>query len=112
SAMRWLGVRSYSIYLWHWPAISLLYFAVQHWPSPVQLAFAMIATLFLADISYRWIEQPVRQRWVSWSHARQITNFAALGAAMCSIGGALYFAQGLPQRFTSAGREAWTSASD
>lgn len=100
--MQWLGARSYSIYLWHWPVISLLYHALQHWPSPAQLVLAVAATLLLSETSYRWVEQPVRKRWAGRSGRRQAVSFVALGVSVCAVGYGLYLAHGLPQRFTSA----------
>jgi peptidoglycan/LPS O-acetylase OafA/YrhL len=59
----WLGLRSYSFYLWHWPILMLTRPGVDvpmHGPLLVILQLA--ATLALADLSYRYVEQPFRQR--------------------------------------------------
>ena len=54
----WVGDRSYSWYLWHWPFIV---FAALIWPrSPVAIAVAGALSLLPAMASYRWVEQPVR----------------------------------------------------
>lgn len=59
-AMVWIGDRSYSIYLWHWPVIV---FARLNWsPSVPVLVVAATASLIPAYASYRWVEQPVRTR--------------------------------------------------
>lgn len=59
--VRWLGVRSYSIYLWHWPVFMLtrpqLDLALTGWPL---LALRLIITLLLAELSFRYVEMPVR----------------------------------------------------
>jgi peptidoglycan/LPS O-acetylase OafA/YrhL/lysophospholipase L1-like esterase len=59
--LRWVGQRSYGIYLWHWPVMALsrpgLDLAWSRWLLvPLQIALAV----GLAAISYRWVEQPVR----------------------------------------------------
>lgn len=57
---QWLGDRSYSLYLWHWPLIVALYFAnlenEWHWVIP---AFAL--SILLAHLSYQFVETPTRQ---------------------------------------------------
>ncbi len=57
----WIGVRSYSIYLWHWPIFIFtrpeLDVPLSGWP----LFFLRLGlTLIAAELSYRFIEQPVR----------------------------------------------------
>jgi peptidoglycan/LPS O-acetylase OafA/YrhL len=64
--MRWLGLRSYSFYLWHWPVLELTRPGIDvplH--GPVLFALQLGATLALADLSYRYVEQPFR-RSTSW----------------------------------------------
>jgi peptidoglycan/LPS O-acetylase OafA/YrhL len=59
----WLGLRSYSFYLWHWPILMLTRPDIDvplHGPFLVILQLG--ATLAAADISYRYVEQPFRQR--------------------------------------------------
>jgi peptidoglycan/LPS O-acetylase OafA/YrhL len=66
----YLGVRSYSIYLWHWPVFALTRPGVDiHWgPVPVFILRVAI-TLVLADLSFRLVEAPIRSgaigRWTA-----------------------------------------------
>ncbi|MFB6365969.1 acyltransferase family protein [Paenibacillus elgii] len=60
--LRWLGVRSYGIYLWHYPAIVLTS------PAPggdsislVRAALQLTATIGLAALSWKFIEEPIRR---------------------------------------------------
>lgn len=56
----WVGDRSYSWYLWHWPVIV---FARALWPGRSWvLVVAALASLLPALASYRWVEQPIRHR--------------------------------------------------
>jgi peptidoglycan/LPS O-acetylase OafA/YrhL len=60
--MRWVGQRSYSIYLWHWPVFMVtrpqLDVPIEGVPLLV-LRFAV--TIVLADLSYRFVETPIRR---------------------------------------------------
>lgn len=59
--LRWVGSRSYSIYLWHWPVFMLTRpgFDLDLPALPVRVG-QVIVTFGLAELSYRWIESPVR----------------------------------------------------
>jgi peptidoglycan/LPS O-acetylase OafA/YrhL len=57
---QWLGSRSYSVYLWHWPlVVGLVYLG--HFSAPAWLAAGLLLTLVLGELSYRWVELPTRQ---------------------------------------------------
>ncbi|MET0684856.1 MAG: acyltransferase family protein [Solirubrobacteraceae bacterium] len=59
--LRWIGARSYGIYLWHWPVMALTRPGIDvQWPLPLLLAFQIGLTVALAAVSYRWLEQPFR----------------------------------------------------
>jgi peptidoglycan/LPS O-acetylase OafA/YrhL len=54
----WIGDRSYSWYLWHWP---LMVFAAAMWPRHHWVvALAALASLVPACLSYRYVETPIR----------------------------------------------------
>ncbi|KQV26142.1 acyltransferase family protein [Yonghaparkia sp. Root332] len=63
---RWIGERSYGLYLWHWPIIVLMGSAL---PAVERAgtggwmlgAVALAASVALTAASYRWLEQPVRR---------------------------------------------------
>ncbi|WP_409483659.1 acyltransferase family protein [Arsenicicoccus dermatophilus] len=57
---QWLGDISYSIYLWHWPLIVLVPFAVHRdLDNPLRLAVAAL-TVALAHVWWRWVEDATR----------------------------------------------------
>ena len=60
--LRWIGERSYAIYLWHWPVlIALEWEQGIAYASPGLLAAGGAITLVLAAVSYEWIERPARE---------------------------------------------------
>ncbi len=84
AASTWIGDRSYSWYLWHWPVIVLGESALLHrtdltldWPVATGLA---LVALVPAAASHRWVEQPVRtsERLVASPRA----TFAGVGSAV------------------------------
>ena len=57
-SMRWIGDRSYGIYLWHWP---LIVFADAMWPGRRWLLVAAaLVSVGPAMLSYRFVENPIR----------------------------------------------------
>ena len=56
----WVGVRSYAIYLWHEPIIVLTSPVSSRAPDLVRAAAQVAATVVLAALSWRFIEQPIR----------------------------------------------------
>jgi peptidoglycan/LPS O-acetylase OafA/YrhL len=60
----WVGARSYSIYLWHWPVILLVALDNPSAPGTVShlltRLWCVLVTLALADLTYRFVEGPFR----------------------------------------------------
>jgi peptidoglycan/LPS O-acetylase OafA/YrhL len=69
--LRWIGVRSYGIYLWQWPIIVLWgpQRAGFDWPRAV---LEVGATLVVASLSWRYVEEPIRHGALGrlWRRAR------------------------------------------
>src|SRR5690242_9359291 len=58
--LRWLGVRSYGIYLWHWPVIALTVAVLGRQPGNAWLwIIEAAAAIGLAAASWKWIETPI-----------------------------------------------------
>jgi peptidoglycan/LPS O-acetylase OafA/YrhL len=60
SPIRWVGERSYSLYLWHWPVFVLLRWTLG-FESISVIMLALAATFVLASLSFRYIETPFRR---------------------------------------------------
>jgi peptidoglycan/LPS O-acetylase OafA/YrhL len=60
-ALRWIGVRSYGIYLWHWPVMMLTRPGIDvPWRGTLVILAQIALTIALAALSYRYVEMPVR----------------------------------------------------
>lgn len=65
--LRWVGERSYGLYLWHWPVLVLAVAAAQRTsvdrPFPLWIGIvALVVTVLVSELSYRFLEIPVRSR--------------------------------------------------
>jgi len=71
--LRWIGTRSYAIYLWHWPLIALFRPGAEcRWPQALCAIGHMALTFLLAEWSYQVVENPIRRRGVRiwWDELR------------------------------------------
>lgn len=59
--LKWFGDRSYGIYLWHWPIFVLMRSGIDiQWSDPVAFGVKIAIVLVVADLSYRFVEMPIR----------------------------------------------------
>ncbi len=82
--MRWVGDRSYGLYLWHWPVFLLLSASrLDVADSALSMALLDVArvavAVALAAASFRWLETPIRRR-------RRILGWRAPVAVVSSLG--------------------------
>jgi peptidoglycan/LPS O-acetylase OafA/YrhL len=59
--LRWIGVRSYGIYLWHVPILVLTTPASAHQTALWRAALQVAATFVVAGLSWHFVEQPIRR---------------------------------------------------
>lgn len=60
--MRWVGERSYGIYLWHWPLWVVAYYTLSRSLPVVAIAIIVTAlSIIVAHLSYVFIETPIRR---------------------------------------------------
>jgi peptidoglycan/LPS O-acetylase OafA/YrhL len=97
---RWVGKRSYGLYLWHWPVFVLVTSALPGWqPDGVSGwalgGIALAISVAASALSYRFIEQPIRRRgfravWrsirTSWHASVPRVTAAAAAAALVLAG--------------------------
>ena len=82
--MVWVGLLSYSLYLWHWPFFAFQkYHNLRHDLWPIQLGLVLLSIL-LAALSLRYIERPFRSRKIIPSR-RTVFNLSAAAVALMLI---------------------------
>ncbi len=81
--MRWIGTRSYAIYLWHWPIFSLTRPDLDvTLDPPALLVLRLGLTAILAEVSYRFVEAPIRGGALGRGWKRLTLNQSASGRAV------------------------------
>ena len=114
--LRWIGVRSYGIYLWHYPVIVLTSPANSREDLP-RAAVQVAVAIGLAALSWRFVEEPIRQGALSRAFAKLRsggwrTRPAGVGGLVAVVGstGVLVVAcGGLAGAFPASGNPAKTS---
>ena len=96
SPLRWIGARSYGLYLWHWPVFVLVTDAL---PTPIPLGtewilggITLTITVAFAGASYRFIEHPIHRnglratlsRWIG-TRPRSVQRTGAIGLAIALL---------------------------
>ena len=58
--LRWVGTRSYGLYLYHWPIYQIIRHIAANRLALHEFVLAMIATGIVTELSYRYVEMPIR----------------------------------------------------
>ena len=85
--LRWVGLRSYSLYLWHWPILALYRIRFGTDLSPVETVALIVASLAAAALSYALVEQPFQRRWRRSTRAWLVV-LTGIAACLTVAGGA------------------------
>jgi peptidoglycan/LPS O-acetylase OafA/YrhL len=91
---RWVGTRSYGLYLYHWPIYQMIRGVAGNKLTLGEFVFALLLTAIVTEVSYRLVETPIRLgrfsvRWRGiYAGARRGPKLAATGAiAVAAVGG-------------------------
>lgn len=78
---QWLGDRSYSLYLWHWPLYVALVF-VEMRGSPLALTAGLLLTVVAGHLSYMLVEKPTKE-W--FANKRSIPVASAIAVIVAAV---------------------------
>ena len=81
--LRWLGVISYSLYLWHWPVIVLMTRDSTGWSGRPLLVARLATMVALSCASFYLVERPLRR--ADWGALRRRVHVPAFGFAVLGI---------------------------
>lgn len=93
--IRWIGERSYGLYLWHWPVLALFVAGLPDGtPWWVPAAAALVVTVAASWASYRFVERPIRLQGLfaavgglgERSRAVRLAALVTSGALLCAVG--------------------------
>jgi hypothetical protein len=90
----WLGLISYPLYLWHWPILTFIKIIERDVPSVLNRIFAICASVFLAWVTYYFIERKIR----SSSNKKIFSLLLFLNIIIVFLGLFIYKNNGLPER--------------
>ena len=101
--MRWIGLVSYSWYLWHWPLLSFATIAAAG-PLPVRAAVVIaVIALGCAWASYRLVEQPFRAS--RMAPLPLLRRYGAVCLLFLAVPAVMHWTSGLPRRYPSVAEQ-------
>ncbi len=95
-----VGLISYSLYLWHWPLIVFYRRLMLRPLSWTEMVLLLGASFVLAMLSWRFVEQPFRRRQRAMGGRTVFSAALATAALLLFIAAAGTLTDGLPQRFS------------
>lgn len=109
-----VGLISYSLYLWHWPVLVFLRLVEGPHPGAAMVAGAVALAVGLAALSWRFVEAPFRRAGDTTLRQELKSIGAGIGglALLVAIGFGLSLSHGLPGRASPAAMAAERAASD
>jgi peptidoglycan/LPS O-acetylase OafA/YrhL len=89
--LHWIGTRSYGLYLYHWPIYQIIRKFAGVGLTGAQFVLAMAITVPITELSYRFVEMPIRKGGLRglWDRVRdRLSSVAGPGAGAGARGGA------------------------
>lgn len=99
-----VGLISYSLYLWHWVIIVFAKYYLVRPLTSLETACVIAASILLSSFSWRFVELPFRGRNAIVSRGWFFASAALASLVLCGYAGAAYFTRGLPSRFNGEAR--------
>ena len=95
-----VGLVSYSLYLWHWPTIVFARYYLVRDLTPLETSAATVFIFAGATLSWRFVERPFRNKKLAVGRVLSLTGGAAAAVALAGV--AFVAMNGLPSRLNGA----------
>jgi peptidoglycan/LPS O-acetylase OafA/YrhL len=82
--LRYVGDRSYTLYLWHWPILVIAAGYEGHRLSLLTKLLLVLAALLLSSVTFRFYENPLRR--MRWPRPAAVLLWPASAAAVLTVG--------------------------
>lgn len=104
-----IGLISYSWYLWHWPLIVLMKYTYGETLSHELMAIAVVASALLAVLSWRFVETPFRKK--TWIPRTKPLLLSVVGtsATIFVMASVIDLQEGIPERLTGRAQQLFQS---
>ncbi|MGD0300866.1 MAG: acyltransferase family protein [Bryobacteraceae bacterium] len=99
----WIGLISYSLYLWHWPILVFGPLIANHKLDAVERGSLVVLTFIVAWLSWRFVESPFRKAHVVRSRSRVWVIGGLLTSVVFVAVGFIFMRDGLPARGLDVG---------
>jgi peptidoglycan/LPS O-acetylase OafA/YrhL len=94
-----IGLISYSLYLWHWPLVAFTKYLLFRPFNGVDSAAIILASLLIASFSWKFIEQPFRGKQMLLPERQKLFAFAGVVMVVAvGIGGVIHLDNGMAWR--------------
>ena len=108
----WVGLISYSLYLWHWPLLVFVrVLNLGHLPM-IPAAFAVVLSFLLAGFSWRFVEAPFRRAGPDAHPVRTLARYGFGGLVLLCCATVVVYLQGMPDRLPARVIAAQDAAKD
>lgn len=97
----WIGVLSYSAYLWHQPLLAFSRIKIIPGPRLGVMLILCLLSILLAYFSWRYVERPFRRPETSWitTRAKVFSTTVIASLAIFTLGIYGHIGNGIPERF-------------
>jgi len=106
-AVVFIGLVSYSFYLWHWPIIALSSYRFERALTAMEAGVAVAIAFIVAVLSWRYVERPFRAGshlsggWRMTSDRLFVASALAGVLVVAGVAGAIKIRKGFPERYTN-----------